>query len=139
MRKNESITHIMTENPVTVHAGESISHVRKLFQENDIHHLPVVSGKELIGIISWTDLMRVSFGDAFNQSDESVDVTLDHTMTITDLMKKNPRTLSNDSSIRDAAEALSTADFHALPIVSGKNLVGIVSTKDLIKFLLTLY
>lgn len=139
MRKNVSVSHVMTENPVTTHPGESISAVRKLFQDNDIHHIPVVRGKELIGIISWTDLMRVSFGDAFGQSDESVDVTLDHTMTIEELMHKNPRTLTKDHSVRDAAVALSEADFHALPVVSGKDLVGIVTTKDLIRFLVSLY
>jgi CBS domain-containing protein len=139
MRKNVAITHIMTEDPVTTHEGESISQIRKIFQENDIHHLPVVRGKELVGIISWTDLMRVSFGDAFGQSEESVDMTLDYTITIEELMQKNPRTLTKDHSVRDAAVALSGADFHALPVVSGNELVGIVTTKDLIRFLVSLY
>ncbi|MDF1811392.1 MAG: CBS domain-containing protein [Verrucomicrobiales bacterium] len=139
MRKNVSITHIMSKDPVTIHQGEPVSKVRQLFKENDIHHLPVVSGRELVGIISWTDLMRVSFGDAFDQSDESVDVTLDHSMTIEDLMCSTPRTLTENHSVRDAAAILLEADFHALPVVSGRELLGIVTSKDLIKFLVSLY
>lgn len=139
MRKNESVTHIMKKDPITVHHGDPISKVRQIFNDNHIHHLPVVSGKELIGIISWTDLMRVSFGDAFKQNDAAVDATLDHTLKIEDVMNANPQTLSPSNAIRDAAVALSEADFHAMPVVEGKELVGIVSTKDLIKFLVSLY
>ena len=139
MKKNEPITHIMTKDPITTHEGDSISHIRKLFEENQIHHLPVVKGKELVGIISWTDLMRISFGDAFNQSDKAVDVTLDHTVSIEEVMQKDPRSLSVNDSVRDAAVALSEVDFHAMPVVSGKELVGIVTTKDLLAFLVSLY
>lgn len=139
MRKNEPVTHIMRKDPITVHHGDPISKVRQIFAENDVHHLPVVSGKELIGIISWTDLMRVSFGDAFGQNETAVDATLDHTKTIEDIMNPEPKTLSTSNAIRDAAVALSEADFHAMPVVDGKELVGIVSTKDLIKFLVSLY
>ncbi|NNE91604.1 MAG: CBS domain-containing protein [Verrucomicrobiales bacterium] len=139
MRKNESVTHIMTRDPITIHHGDSISKVREIFVNNDIHHLPVVSGRELVGMISWTDLMRVSFGDAFDQDDRSVDVTLDHTFTIEDLMQKEIRTLETDHTIRDAAVALSEAEFHALPVVQGGNLEGIVTSRDLIRFLVTLY
>ncbi|MEM7014808.1 MAG: CBS domain-containing protein [Verrucomicrobiota bacterium] len=139
MRKNESVTHVMTENPITVHHGDPISKVREIFQSNNIHHLPVVSGKELKGMISWTDLMRISFGDAFDQDEKSVDVTLDHTFNIEDVMEKDLRTVSPTDSVRDAAVILSEADCHALPVVSGNELVGIVSSKDLIKFLVSLY
>lgn len=139
MRKNEPVTHVMTENPITVHHGDPISKVREIFQNNDIHHLPVVSGKELKGMISWTDLMRISFGDTFNQDDKSVDVTLDHTFTIEDVMQKELRTVSPSDAVRDAAVALGEVEFHALPVVSGKELVGIVTTKDLIRFLVSLY
>ena len=129
----------MTPNPITLHHGDSVSKIRKVFQENNIHHIPVVSGSELIGMISWSDFLRVSFGDAFRQSDKAVDVTLDHTFTIEDVMTRDVFTIDSTDTIRAAADALSTSDFHALPIVSGKELVGIVTTKDLLKYLLQLY
>jgi len=139
MKKNESVTHIMTKNPVTAHHGDPISKVRQLFEDNNIQHLPVVSGDELIGMISWGDMLRISFGDAFGQSEESVDVTLDHTFEIEDIMTEEIRSIESDHSIRDAAVALSESHFHALPVVSGKELVGIVTSQDLIKYLVSLY
>ncbi len=139
MRKNEPVTHVMSKEPITIHHGDPISKVREIFQSHAIHHLPVVSGKRLIGMISWTDLMRISFGDAFDQDDKSVDVTLDHTFALEDVMEKKVTTLGPNASIREAADILSRADFHALPIVSNDELVGIVTAKDLIRFLASLY
>lgn len=128
----------MSATVTTVHRGERISKLRSLFREQGVHHLPVASGRELLGIVSWTDLMRVSFGDAFNTDERAVDATLDHTMTIEQLMNKSPVTLRKDATIRNAAEILSTGEFHALPIVEadGKTLVGMVTSTDLIRYLL---
>ena len=33
-------------------------------------------GKQLVGIVSWTDILRVSFGDAFHTDERTVDATL---------------------------------------------------------------
>jgi len=139
MRKNQSISHLMTSAPITVHHGDPISKVRQIFQEHRLHHLPVVDGENLVGLISWTDLMRFSYGDAFGEDDRAVDATLDHTHKLEDLMSRDPVTIGVNSGIRDAAQILSDADFHALPVVDGKKLVGIVTSRDLIKFLLELF
>ena len=139
MRKNQPVSSIMSTDLVTVHHGDSISKVRQLFAEHHLHHIPVVSGEDLVGIISWTDLMRFSFGDAFGQDVRAVDATLDHTHTIEDLMNRQPATVDSDAGIRDAARILSEGDFHALPVVDGKKLVGMVTTRDLVQFLLELF
>jgi CBS domain-containing protein len=101
-----------------------------------VHHIPVVSGDQLVGIISWSDILRVSFGDTFQADQRTVDATLDHTFTIEQVMKKNPVSLQETSTVRDAAEILAGGEFHAVPVVNGGKLVGIVSTTDLIKYLL---
>lgn len=104
-----------------------------------MHHLPVVDGENLVGMISWTDLMRFSYGDAFGEDPRAVDATLDHTHKLEDMMSRDPVTIDANSGIRDAAQILAEADFHALPVVDGKKLVGIVTSRDLIKFLLELF
>ncbi len=139
MKKNEPVTHIMTADPVTVHHGDPISKVRQMFVDHGVHHLPVTNGEQLVGMISWTDLMRVSFGDAFGQNQTAVDAALDHTHTLEDIMNAEPVTLEQNASIRDAADILLNADFHAIPVVDDKKLTGIVTSKDLIRFLRDLY
>ncbi|MFN0125810.1 MAG: CBS domain-containing protein [Verrucomicrobiales bacterium] len=125
----------MSTNPASVHQGEPLSKVRKLMQETGIHHVPVVKGQDLIGLISWSDILRLSFGDAFQTDERAVDATLDHTLTLDQVMVRDPITLPETGKVRDAAEILARGDFHSLPVVSGQKLVGMVTSTDLIKYL----
>ena len=139
MKQNIPVAKIMTSNPLTVHRGDPISKIRKTFTESGVHHLPVTESERLVGILSWTDLMRISFGDAFGQSDVGVDATLDHTHKLEDIMNPEPVTIAADAPIREAARMLGDASFHALPVVENDKLVGIVTTQDLICYLRDLY
>ena len=136
MKRNDPISHLMSRNVITAHHGDPISKVRALVREHGVHHTPVVNANQLVGIISWTDILRVSFGDAFNTDERSVDATLDHTLSLEQVMQKSPVTLAETGTVREAAELLAGGTFHALPIVSGTQLVGIVTSTDLIKYLL---
>ncbi|WP_395750169.1 CBS domain-containing protein [Prosthecobacter sp.] len=136
MKRNDPISHLMSRQVITAHHGDAISKVRALFRTNGMHHIPVVNGEQLVGIITWSDILRVSFGDAFQTDERTVDATLDHTLTLEQVMRKNPVTLAETGTVREAAELLAGGTFHALPIVSGSKLVGIVTTTDLIKYLL---
>lgn len=135
MKKNEPITHIMSTELETIHEGEPVSKLRKLFEEGKIHHIPVVSGAELVGIVTWNDFMRISFGEFGNQDARGLDEILDHTYKISDVMIRNCTTISKTSTVRDAARLLVSHSFHALPVVDGEQLVGLVTSTDLIRFL----
>lgn len=137
MKRHEPVSKIMATNLITVHHGDPVSKVRQLIREHGIEHVPVVSGQRLVGIISNSDVLRVSFGDAFQTDERSVDATLDHTMTIEQLMKSNPVAVRENAPIREAAEMLVKGNFHSLPVVSdGQKLVGLVTSTDLIRYLL---
>ncbi len=135
MKKNSPVTQVMTSEPTTVHEGEPISKLRKIFEEQGIHHIPVVSGKKLSGIVSWSDFMRISFGEFGNQDSKSLDEILDHTYKLQDVMTVNCTTIDKGGTIREAARILGSHNFHALPVVDGEELVGIVTSTDLIRFL----
>lgn len=140
-KHHEPVTHIMTANPKTIHLKTPISEVGQIFGEGKFHHLPVVDGRELIGMVSYFDLIRVSFEQSFGVTDtQAVYAALDHTLDIEAIMTKDPECLQSTGTIRDAAERLSTGMFHSLPIVNQNHeLVGIITTKDLIDYLLKLY
>ena len=137
MKRNEPVSKIMSTNLVTVHHGEPVSKVRQLIREHGVHHVPVVNGQKLVGIVSNADVLRVSFGEAFHTDERTVDATLDHTMTLEELMQKDPVSVRENSPIREAAKILAQGDFHSLPVVSdGQKLVGMVTSTDLINYLL---
>ena len=139
MKKNESVTHVMTPSPICVARNESVSTARHLINEKGVHHLPVVEGDKLVGILTSHDLMRVSFGEFGNQDGRGLDAILDHTYSIPDIMQENPVSIEKSDTIREAARILATGEFHSLPVVDGNALVGIVTSSDLIRHLLELY
>jgi CBS domain-containing protein len=139
MKKNEKIDRILTREIITVHIAQNVSDVRKIFAENGFHHVPVVSGKKLIGIVSASDILGISV-EGLGSDDRSIDAYIDHQFSIEGLMKKDLKTLSTKSTIADAAEILSDGKFHAVPVVDeNDDLVGLVTSTDLIRFLRDLF
>ncbi len=139
MKKNESVTHIMSKDPVTVGRNDPVSKARQTLEQKGIHHLPVVDGEALVGIITSSDFLRVSFGEFGNQDARSLDAVLDHTYAIADLMNQTPTTIDSTQTVRDAATVLVSSGFHSLPVVKDQQLVGIVTSSDLIQYLLDQY
>ena len=100
----------------------------------------IPSSDELIGVISWSDILRLSFADALGSDDRAVDATLDHSFTLEQVMSADPITISSHhGTVREAAEILAKGKFHALPVVDGKNLVGLVTSSDLLRYLADLF
>jgi CBS domain-containing protein len=129
----------MTKEVVTLDLSDPVSKARQLFEESGIHHLPVVNGGELVGLVTFTDFLRISFGEFGNQDVRSLDAVLDHTYQIKDVMNGDPVTMPSTGTVRDAAQLLSTRGFHSVPVVDGKKLAGIVTSTDLIRYLVEQY
>ena len=138
MKKNEPISHIASEKVITVHTGQKVSDVRKVLAEHAIHHVPVVSGDKLVGLLSASDILGISV-EGIGTDQRSMDSYLDHQFSIEQLMKTEVKTISKNGTVRDAAELLSDGTFHAVPIVDEDRLVGIVTTTDIVRYLLDQY
>lgn len=135
MKKATPITAIMTEHPVCLQRGQSLEEAEPAFRNFGFRHLPVVENDKLVGILSRTDLNRVSFADAVGD-DGAVDTAVYSLLSLDQIMVSKPTTLTVNATVRDAAEVLSKKEFHALPVMDGDRLAGIVTTTDLIAFLL---
>lgn len=137
MKRNVPVSKIMTANPFTVHFGMKLTEVSRAIETQGFHHVPIVSGKKLLGMLSSTDLMRVTYD--YGQDDRMTDAVLDHTHQIAELMTSHVVTIAPDESIRRAFELLAEGRFHALPVVDGDELVGIVTSTDLLRYALEQY
>ena len=93
---------------------------------------------KLIGVLSLTDLLRISFAD-LSDDEKHVDSVVYDMFTIPQVMAKVPLAISPDTTIKEAAEILAEQTFHALPVTDNGNLVGMLTTTDLIKYLLEQY
>lgn len=139
MRSNVPVSEIMTKNLVKLHLGDELSHAETLFKKNKIRHLPVVDGEHIVGILSYNDLMRISFVDATDDDGETVETTVYDMFSIEHVMTKKVISIQPDTNIKEVAKIFTEKDFHALPVVDNDNLVGIVTTTDVIRYLLDQY
>lgn len=139
MKRNEPVSKIMTTDVESVHIGMKLSEVRQRLAEKPYHHVPVVSGKKLIGLISSTDMVRLSLS-LFGADQRAVDAMLDANHSIEAVMTKELTTVHVKDTVRDSAEKLADGTFHALPVVDDEGqLEGIVTSTDVIKYLLDQY
>lgn len=136
MKKRTPISKIMTDKVITLNHTDDLFEAEKLFKENHIRHIPVVSGGNIIGMLSYTDLMRISFADAVDEGAKDVDTSIYNMLSIEQVMTKKLVTVSSDTTIKEVAEVLAKNEFHALPVVDGGKLAGIVTTTDLINYLI---
>jgi CBS domain-containing protein len=136
MKKRTPISAIMTEEVITLNLNDNLEMAESLFKKNKIRHIPVVSGDEILGMLSYTDLLRISFADAVDEDEQEVDTVVYNMFTIEQVMAKNLVSVNSDSTIKEVAEMLAKKEFHALPVVDDNKLVGIVTTTDLINFLI---
>lgn len=130
------ISEIMSTNIIAVNRDDDLETAELLFKKHKIRHIPVVNGDVIIGMLSYSDLLRISFADAVFEDESEVDALVYNMFTIDQVMVKHVVTVPADSTIKEVAEILSKKEFHALPVVDDGNLVGIVTTTDLINYLL---
>ena len=138
MKVIEPISKIMSTNIIALNRDDDLETAERLFKRHKIRHIPVVAEQVIIGILSYTDLLRISFADAVDEDDDEVDSMVYNMFSIEQVMAKNLVSVPSTSSIKEVAEILSKKEFHALPVVDDGRLVGIVTTTDLINYLLKL-
>jgi acetoin utilization protein AcuB len=125
----------MTRNVVTVAKDASVLHVRNLLREKDINQVPVVDGKKVIGVITDGDIRENSASPASTLSVHELNYLLSE-MKAGDIMTRNPVTVSPETPIEEAAKILNEKGIGCLPVVSNDELVGIITTSDMLNVLL---
>ena len=133
MRPHVPVSSIMTKNLIAITPREDLERAEFLFNKHKIKHIPVISHGIIVGMLSFTDLMRISFSETSKERN-SVDSVVYNTFTIEQSMVKDVVTVTSDTSIKEVAKILAEREFHALPVVDDGNPVGIVSTTDLLNY-----
>ncbi|MEM8998958.1 MAG: CBS domain-containing protein [Bacteroidota bacterium] len=139
MKKRVPITQIMTKRVITLSTEDDLTTAEEVFKKNNIRHIPITSGDKVLGMLSYTDLLRISFADAFDEKEQSVDTMVYHMFTIKQVMAKDVICVSSKATVQEVAAFLTQKEFHALPVVEDNKLIGIVTTTDLINYLLAQY
>lgn len=139
MKRREPVSHIMTTDLITLNISDDLSKAESLFNTHHIRHIPVVEAEKVIGMLSKTDLLRISFVENYGESEANVDTAVYSMLSLSQVMTKAVETVDAGATIREVAEILSKHEFHALPVTENGELKGIVTTTDLIRYLLDQY
>jgi CBS domain-containing protein len=116
---------IMSRTVTTVHEYANVMEVIKLLVEHNVTGLPVVddSGR-LLGMVTEKDILMLLLYDPNVKG-----------KTVTDLMTTEITHFDEDENLMSIFESLVQSNFRRVPILSEGRLVGIVSRRDIIKFL----
>lgn len=129
MYATERIDRLMSA-ALSIGVDESAGTVLRLFAEYPIHHLPVVSGGKVVGIVSSADVMKL---DAFRPKSGLLSNEYLTRVSVADLMSKPAITIRPHQSLIDAAHLMASHGVHALPVVDAEDqLLGILTTTDII-------
>lgn len=138
MKQRVPISNIMASVVIAVPTTKKLSEVDQLLLDYNIRHIPVVQGNKLVGIISKNDLLKIGYSQ--QNMDQAALMDIYDAYELTNIMTVDPVVVSEDTSIKDVAQIFAQQHFHSLPVVNKENeLVGIVTTTDLIQYLVDQY
>ncbi|MDD1781232.1 CBS domain-containing protein [Enterovibrio sp. ZSDZ35] len=125
------VSDYMTRKLITIDPQMGVREAYFLMRDEDIRHLPVVDGDELVGIISDRQLRRP------NWADETPDIEhpylLSDDLTVGDVMEKEVVTCRTYETLSKANKTIMDHNVGALPVLDKTDaLVGILSAVDLL-------
>lgn len=123
---------IMSKKMVTVDMDDTLGRVREIFEQHRFHHLLVVSGQRLMGVISDRDLLKSisPFVDTLSETSRDL-ATLQK--RVHQIMTRKPISVSKDATIQMAAETLLANNISCLPVTQEDGtIVGVMTWKDVL-------
>lgn len=121
---NELVHTHMTKDVTTLGPDSTLGEAREILIGKHIHHIPIVEGKKLVGMVTSWDIFKLGKSVAEYQD-----------MKIKEIMTTKVATLDPDQHLGAVAEVLTRHLFHAVPIVNDDHeLMGIVTSTDIIRY-----
>ncbi len=125
----------MTRDAITVQADDPIRVAVDLVDQKRLRRFPVMKDGDLVGIVTGRDLRDATASSVVLTEKKYHDFLLD-TVKIESIMSANPRTVSPQSDLKDAARLILEIKVGGLPVLQDGRLVGIITETDLISTLL---
>jgi CBS domain-containing protein len=141
------VADFMTRKVVAVTPETAALNAARLMLERKISGLAVVDNAGcLVGIVSEHDLLRNGGTEGGNTRPHWLQLIIErtglnheasrfHVRTVGDVMTRNPVTVTETTPLEEAGRLITERGFKRLPVVRGKELVGIIARADLVRAL----
>jgi CBS-domain-containing membrane protein len=125
----------MTRQVISVQVDDKMSRVRRTMSDKGIHHVPILDGSNLVGIISARDLLQLSDAE-LRKGDQTADEAMDERCSIRDVMQTGLVTIRENEGIGKAIDVLADGSIHSILVLDQEDrMVGIVTNIDLLGYL----
>jgi CBS domain-containing protein len=124
----------MATRLITLRPEQPIHDAINLLLKHGISGAPVVDDtKQLIGILSELDCLRMLSSDEFLGDDQEEDGLVEH------FMSKDPQTIEPEYGVYRVAHVFITTPIRRLPVVADGSLIGQVSRRDVLRAIQTMH
>ncbi len=118
------IKDVMTRSPITAERHQSLRYIQTLMRDNYITGVPIAEERRLLGIVSIGDIVTALDMGYINDTAEN-------------RMTRNVIVLEDDMPLSFAISYLNKYRYGRFPVLNkGRELVGIITSKDVIRTLL---
>ena len=135
--KEGVVREVMMASPVTLKPDDTLDLANDVISLGRIRHIPVVEEGALVGLLSERDLMGAAASRIFGLKQKNKSALL-KSVLIKDVMKKHLVTVKPQTPIKEAARLMAEKKVGCLPVLSDGNLVGLVTTTDILRYVETI-
>jgi acetoin utilization protein AcuB len=127
------VSDIMTTKVITADMDDTLTKIQKVFEKNRFHHIPVLNGGKVVGIVSDRVLLReispFIHAPSANNRDFNTMKRKAHQVMVRDV-----KCVAKEASVEEAAEVLLTERINCLLVLSDSGHIdGMVTTKDVLR------
>ena len=128
--KKRTVAEVMTRDPITISPKTNLLECAKKMVQKNTGSLLIVDKKRLVGFISERDVLW-----AFVKKSRA-DLSK---ISVMEIATKKIATTKPDSTLQETIDKMKKLKFRRLPVVRNKELVGIVTIKDILNFFPEIY
>ena len=114
------VKQVMHRGAITCTPNTSLHQIIRLMQETGVRAVVVIEEDEALGIVSHMDIVR-HYGEDLSR------------LYARDVMSTELIAISQEAPVNRAIELILKHKVHRLPVVEGKQVIGLISTTDILR------
>ncbi len=123
MRTGFKVCDAMTKKPVTVDNSLTLEQCAKMMESNHVGALLVKDDGKLLGLLTEQDIVRKAIAKGMNPKSTKV----------SNIMVTGLKTIAPEKDIYDALTIMRNMNIRHLPVMDGKEMIGLLTLKDILK------
>ncbi len=137
----ETVADYMSHKVFTTTPGTPLESACKIMVRNGLRRIPIIGGeadiskasKKLLGILTSTDVIRfLNAKELFDKLNSNLATDVLKTQ-ISDIMAKEPITVSQDMGIGDLCTLFAEKNIGGVPVIKDDEVIGIITERDILR------